>query len=110
MIKLPYRLLAPAVILICTIGTYSVNGSIIETWLMFAAGVFGFFMKRYGFSPAALVLALVLGPLAEQSLRQTLTISRGSFAIFVERPTSLWILGVTALMLVVGILLRRTKK
>jgi putative tricarboxylic transport membrane protein len=109
MIKLPYRVLAPAVILICTIGTYSVNGSIIETWLMFAAGVFGFFMKRYGFSPAALVLALVLGPLAEQSLRQTLTISRGSFAIFVERPTSLWILGVTALMLVVGILLRRTK-
>jgi len=110
MVKLPYRVLAPAVILICTIGTYSVNGSIIETWLMFGAGVFGFFMKRYGFSPAALVLALVLGPLAEQSLRQTLTISRGSFAIFVERPTSLWILGVTALMLVVGILLRRTKK
>jgi putative tricarboxylic transport membrane protein len=107
MIKLPYRLLAPAVILICTIGTYSVNGSIIETWLMFAAGVFGFFMKRYGFSPAALVLALVLGPLAEQSLRQTLTISRGSFAIFLERPTSLWILGITALMLAAGILMRR---
>jgi putative tricarboxylic transport membrane protein len=107
MIKLPYRVLAPAVILICTIGTYSVNGSIIETWLMFAAGVFGFFMKRYGFSPAALVLALVLGPLAEQSLRQTLTISRGSFTIFLERPTSLWILGITALMLAAGFLLRR---
>jgi putative tricarboxylic transport membrane protein len=49
----------------------------------------------------------VLGPLAEQSLRQTLTISRGSFAIFLERPTSLWILGITALMLAVGILMRR---
>jgi putative tricarboxylic transport membrane protein len=107
MIKLPYRLLAPAVILICTIGTYSVNGSIIETWLMFAAGLFGFFMKLLGFSPAALVLALVLGPLAEQSLRQTLTISRGSFEIFLERPTSLWILGVTLVMLAAGILLRR---
>ena len=107
MIKLPYRVLAPAVILVCTIGTYSVNGSIMETWLMFAAGVFGFFMKLYGFSPAALVLALVLGPLAEQSLRQTLTISRGSFGIFLDRPTSLWILGITAAMVAMGIFLRR---
>jgi putative tricarboxylic transport membrane protein len=110
MLKLPYRILAPAVILVCTIGTYSVNGSIIETWLMLAAGVFGFFMKRYGFSPAALVLALVLGPLAEQSLRQTLTISRGSFGIFLERPMSLWILGITAAFLILGVLMRRGRR
>jgi putative tricarboxylic transport membrane protein len=107
MIKLPYRILAPAVILICTIGTYSVNGSIVETWLMFAAGVVGFFMKRFGFSPAALVLALVLGPLAEQSLRQTLAISRGTFGIFLERPMALWILGITAAILVLGVMMRR---
>ena len=50
-------------------------------------------MKLFGFSPAAVVLALVLGPLAEEALRQTLTISRGSFAIFIERPMSLWIVG-----------------
>ena len=107
MVKLPYRLLAPAVILICTVGTYSVNGSIVETWFMLAAGLAGFFMKRYGFSPAALVLALVLGPLAEQSLRQSLTISRGSFDIFLERPMSLWILGLTAVVLTLGVLMRR---
>ena len=53
-------------------------------------------MKLLGFSPAALVLALVLGPLAEQALRQTLTISRGSFGIFLERPMSLWILAITS--------------
>jgi putative tricarboxylic transport membrane protein len=110
MVKLPYRILAPAVILVCTAGTYSVNGSIIETWLMFAAGLVGFFMKRYGFSPAALVLALVLGPLAEQSLRQSLTISRGSFGIFLERPTSLWILGITAVVLALGVLMRRSTR
>jgi len=109
MIKLPYRVLAPAVILICTIGTYSVNGSMIETWLMLVAGVVGFFMKLHGYSPAALVLALVLGPLAEQSLRQTLTISRGSFGIFLERPASLWILGLTAAFLVMGLLLHRRR-
>ncbi len=110
MIKLPYRILAPAVILICTIGTYSVNGSMLETWLMFAAGLVGFFMKLYGYSPAALVLALVLGPLAEQSLRQTLTISRGSFGIFLERPASIWIMGVTVVILVAGILLYRKRQ
>ncbi len=110
MIKLPYRLLAPAVILICTMGTYSVNGSIVETWLMFVAGVVGFFMKRFGFSPAALVLALVLGPLAEQSLRQTLTISRGSFGIFLDRPMSLWILGITAAILTLGVMMRRSSR
>jgi len=110
MIKLPYRILAPAVILVCTIGTYSVNGSIIEVWLMFIAGLFGFFMKLCGFSPAALVLALVLGPLAEQSLRQTLTISRGSFGIFFERPMSLWILGVTAAILAAGMLMRHARR
>ena len=110
MIKVPYRVLAPAVILICTIGTYSVNGSIVETWLMFVAGLFGFFMKLYGYSPAALVLALVLGPLAEQSLRQTLTISRGSVGIFFDRPMSLWILGVTAVILALGVLMRRARQ
>ena len=106
MIKLPYRLLAPAVILVCTIGTYSVNGSIVETWLMFGAGLVGFFMKLHGFSPAALVLALVLGPLAEQSLRQSLAISRGSLAIFVDRPVSLAILCITAAVVAAGVLLR----
>ncbi|HET7672226.1 MAG TPA: tripartite tricarboxylate transporter permease [Burkholderiales bacterium] len=110
MIKLPYRILAPAVILICTIGTYSVNGSIVETWMMFIAGLIGFFMKLYGFSPAALVLALVLGPLAEQSLRQTLTISRGSPGIFLDRPASLWILGFTIAILAAGLLLHRMRQ
>ncbi|HEX7054147.1 MAG TPA: tripartite tricarboxylate transporter permease [Burkholderiales bacterium] len=110
MIKLPYRLLAPAVIVVCTIGTYSVGGSIIETWLMFAAGIVGFFMKLYGFSPAALVLALVLGPLAEQSLRQSLTIGHGSPMIFLERTTSLWIIGVTIAALALGIWVRRAQK
>jgi putative tricarboxylic transport membrane protein len=87
-----------------------VNGSIVETWMMFIAGLAGFFMKLYGFSPAALVLALVLGPLAEQSLRQTLTISRGSPGIFLDRPASLWILGFTVAILAAGMLLHRMRR
>jgi putative tricarboxylic transport membrane protein len=107
MIRIPYRILAPLVVLICTVGTYSVNGSIIETWAMLVAGIVGFFMRRFGFSPAALVLALVLGPLAEEALRQTLTISRGSFAIFLERSTSLWIIAITAAFVLLVPALRR---
>lgn len=106
-IKIPYRVLAPAVIVVCTLGTFSVHGSIIETWLMFGAGIAGFFMRMYGFSPASLVLALVLGPLAEEALRQTMTISRGSFMIFVNRPASLWILGLTVFLIIIVPLMQR---
>ena len=100
-LRIPYRILAPAVVVICTLGTFSVNGSFMEMYMMLAAGIIGFFMRLYGFSPAAVVLALVLGPLAEESLRQTLTISRGSFGIFFSRPASLSIIGVTIVLLVV---------
>ncbi|MEQ8229288.1 MAG: tripartite tricarboxylate transporter permease [Rhodospirillales bacterium] len=109
-IKLPYRILAPAVIVVCTMGTFSVHGSIVEVWLMFAAGMVGFFMKLYGFSPAATVLALVLGPLAEETLRQTLIISRGSPLIFVERGMSLGILIVTVGVVLFGIWMSRSRR
>lgn len=109
-IKVPYRVLGPTIVVICTLGTFSVHASFVETYLMFGAGIIGFFMRLYGFSPAALVLALVLGPLAEEALRQTLTISRGSFDIFIERPASLWIIGVTAFLLIVLPLLNRVGK
>ncbi len=110
LIKVPYRILGPTVLVICTLGTFSVNASFVETYLMFGAGIAGFFMRLYGFSPAALVLALVLGPLAEEALRQTLTISRGSFGIFIDRPASLSIIGVTIALVVLLPLLNRFGK
>jgi putative tricarboxylic transport membrane protein len=97
--RVPFRVLAPVVIVVCVLGTFTVNGSIVEVQIMLACGVLGFFMRRFGLSPAALVIALVLGPMAEETLRQTLLISDGSFAIFVERSTSL------ALLVVIGLLL-----
>ncbi|WP_114967014.1 tripartite tricarboxylate transporter permease [Alkalilacustris brevis] len=100
-LKIPYRVLAPVVLVICTLGTFSVNSSHIEIYIMLAAGVVGFMMRLYGFSPAAVVLALVLGPLAEESLRQTLTISRGSFGIFLDRQASVWIIVITIVLVVV---------
>src|SRR5439155_21898765 len=58
--RVPFRVLAPVIILLCVVGTYSVNGSLVEVAIMLGCGVLGFFMRRYGMSPAALVIALVL--------------------------------------------------
>ncbi len=110
LIRIPYRILAPLVVVICTLGTFSVSSSIVEVWLMLVAGIAGFFMRLFGFSPAALVLALVLGPLAEEALRQTLTISRGSFMIFLTRPGSLAIIAITLGILCLIPLIQRLGK
>lgn len=96
--RVPFRILGPIVIVLCVIGAYAVNDSVIEVGIMLACGVLGFFMRRHGFSPAALVIALVLGPMAEESLRQTLLISGGSFDIFVQRGMSLALIGFVALL------------
>jgi putative tricarboxylic transport membrane protein len=110
MLKVPYRVLAPIVVVLSVIGTYTVNASMVETWIMLGAGVLGYFMKRFGFSPAALVVALVLGPMAEDTLRQTLTISRGSFAIFYQRPVALTLGLVTVGLIVLLAFLNRFQK
>lgn len=98
--RVPFRVLAPVIILICVLGTYTVNSSMIEVFVMLACGVLGFFMRRYGFSPAALVIALVLGPLAEETLRQTMIISGGSVGIFFERTSSVVIMAALAAIVV----------
>jgi putative tricarboxylic transport membrane protein len=90
--RVPFRLLGPIVIVLCVLGTFAVNKSLLDVQIMLACGVLGFFMRRYGLSPAALVIALVLGPLAEESLRQTMQISGGNVNVFLERGTSVGIL------------------
>jgi putative tricarboxylic transport membrane protein len=102
--RVPFRLLAPIVIVLCAFGTFTVNGSIIEVGIMLACGVLGFYMRRFGMSPAALVIALVLGPLAEETLRQTMIVSGGDPSIFLERTTSVWLLVVIATLLLLPLL------
>ncbi|MGH3344155.1 MAG: tripartite tricarboxylate transporter permease [Carbonactinosporaceae bacterium] len=100
--RVPFRVLGPIVVVLCMLGAYTVNDSVVEVGIMLACGVLGFFMRRYGFSPAALVIALVLGPMAEETLRQSLIISDGSFDIFVQRGMSLALLGFIVLLCVLG--------
>jgi putative tricarboxylic transport membrane protein len=102
--RVPFHVLAPVIIVLCVLGTYTVNGSIVEVGIMLGCGILGFFMRRFGFVPAATVVALVLGPLAEETLRQTLIISGGSFAIFGQRPGSVVLLCIVALLCLLPLL------
>ena len=85
-LKTPYVVLFPLILLFCLIGVYSLNANVGEIVIMLAFGVVGFFLRRAGFEGAPFILAMVLGPIMETSLRQSLLISRGSFGIFVTRP------------------------
>ena len=107
-IKVPYRILGPCIVVICALGTFTVHASFVEMYLMFAAGIVGFFhaaLRLLARSPRA--GAGSRPPLAEEALRQTMTISRGSFWIFFERPASLWIIGVTIVLVLLLPLLGR---
>ena len=88
LLRVPYVILYPLILLCCLIGVYSVNNNIVEIYIMVTAGVAGLVLRRLGFDGAPFLLALVLGPMMESSLRQALLISRGSFAIFFTRPVS----------------------
>ena len=91
-LRLPYPVLAPLILLFCLIGSYSVTGQTAEVATMVCFGVGGYLLRKLGFDAAPLVLALILGRPLEESLRQALAISQGSFAVFVTRPISLVLL------------------
>jgi putative tricarboxylic transport membrane protein len=88
LLRVPYVILYPLILLFCLIGVYSVNNNIVEIFIMVLAGIAGLVLRRLGFDGAPFLLALVLGPMMESSLRQALLISRGSFAIFFTRPVA----------------------
>lgn len=88
-VKVEYKLLVPIIVILCIVGTYSLNNSMTEVFMLLIFGIIGLLMKMYGYSPAALVLALVLGPLAENNLRQSLIMSNAGVEIFFTRPISL---------------------
>ena len=101
MLKVPYRLLFPAIMVFSCIGIYSVNTSSVEVYLAALFGVLGFVWIRLGCGPAPMLLGFVLGPMLEENLRRALLISRGDFSVFVTRPISLSFVIVTLLILIV---------
>ncbi len=102
-LKIPYRILMPLILLFCLIGAYSVTNSTFDVLLMVFFGGVGYLMRKFGYEAAPLVLAFVMGPLLELNLRQSLLISGGSFAIFITRPISGVTLGIAFLLLLSNI-------
>jgi putative tricarboxylic transport membrane protein len=85
-LRIPFAILTPLIVSVCAIGAYSVHSSMIDVWYMLIFGVIGYVFKKLDYPLAPLVLALVLGDLAENALRQSLIMSQGSLLIFFTRP------------------------
>jgi putative tricarboxylic transport membrane protein len=99
-LRIPYAYLYPLIIMFCVIGVYENNNSIVDVWIMLIMGVLGYALRKFEFDPAPLVLGLVISPILEQSLRQSLIMSNGNYLIFFGRPIS------AALLLIsIGLLL-----
>ena len=109
LLKTPYTILFPLILLFCLIGVYSLNANVAEIIMMLIFGVAGFFLRRLGFEGAPFILAMVLGPIMETSLRQTLLISRGSFSVFYTRPICATLLVLTAAFLIWPLFSRKKK-
>jgi len=108
-LKIPYPILFPLILLFCLIGCYSLNNNVVEIMIMILFGVVGFLMKKFGYEGAPLILAFVLSPLMENALRQSLIMSRGSFSIFFTRPIALTFF-LAALFLLISPLIPGFKK
>jgi putative tricarboxylic transport membrane protein len=85
-LRIPFAILTPLIVVLCAIGSYAVHNGMIDVWYMLLFGVVGYVFKKLDYPLAPLVLALVLGDMAENALRQSLIMSQGSLAIFLNRP------------------------
>lgn len=101
LLKVPYSILFPLILLFCIVGSYSLNNNYEEVIIMILFGVFGYMMRKFDYEAAPLVFALVLSPLIENALRQSLLMSHGSFGIFFTRPVSLFfmVMGIALFLL-----------
>ncbi len=103
-LKIPYRILFPLILLFCIIGSYSLKSSVFDVILMFIFGIVGYLFRKYDYEAAPLLLAFVLGPMFESNLRQSLTLSKGSFSIFFTRPISAVALILAGMLLITSFL------
>jgi putative tricarboxylic transport membrane protein len=106
LLKVPYKWLYPPILALCIAGVYSQANSVEDCWLLAGFGALGWLMKRYDWPAAPMILGLVLGPLFETAMRQSLTLSHGSGAIFFTRPISAVLLAAAATAVLVPLLMQ----
>jgi putative tricarboxylic transport membrane protein len=104
LLRVPYRHLFPMIVIFCAIGIYSVNNAPFDVTLTAIFGIVGYWLVKHDFEPAPMILGFVLGPLMEENLRRAMLIARGDATVFLTRPISATLLGISALMLILALL------
>jgi putative tricarboxylic transport membrane protein len=105
-LKVPYSILMPLIILFCLIGSYTIASSVMDVFLMLLFGLVGYVMKKLKYDAPPFILAFVLGPMLEYSLKQSLIFSKGSFMIFATRPIAATCLAIALFLLLLPLLPR----
>ncbi len=110
-LKIPQPQLYAGILVFATIGTYGISNSVTDLVLLYGIGIIAMFMRRFDFPTAPVVIGMILGPMAEQAMRQALTISQGDWTTFVTRPVSAGILLLAVVALagprIYGVFMRR---
>jgi len=104
LLRVPYRLLFPAIVVFCCIGIYSINNSPTDVVIAGLFGVVGYWLGKHDFEAAPLLLAFVLGPLMEENLRRAMLIARGDATVFLTRPISGGLIAISVILLVIAAL------
>ncbi len=108
--NIPASILTPAIMILCVVGSYAINNNFFDVGIMFISGVIGYFMHKLEIPTSPLILALILGPMAESHLRRALVMSNGSFSVLVSTPISIVFLVLALLTLFMPIVKEQIKK
>ncbi len=104
LLRVPYRMLYPAILIFCCIGVYSINNAPADVIMTAAFALIGYWLMKHDFEPAPMLLGFVLGPLMEENLRRAMLISRGDTTVFFTRPISATLLAIALGLLIVAVL------
>ena len=100
MTSVPKAILFPVVLIFCFIGSYAINTSMLDVWVMLIFGLLGYFLEKYRFALAPLLIAFLLGPILENKLRQSVILECGSIKDFFTSPVSLILLILTIIVII----------
>ena len=104
LLRVPYRLLFPSIIVFCCIGVYSINNSPFDVMIAASFGIVGYWLIKHDFESAPMLLGFVLGPLMEENLRRAMLIARGDATVFFTRPISGVLLSIAIILLILSAL------
>lgn len=103
LLRIPYSYLYPAILCFCILGVYSVASSVVDVWIMLGMGALGYLLRKFGYDLAPIALGLVLSPMLELSVRQSLAMSGGSFGIFLQRPIAVTMFVVAGVLILLAL-------